>query len=64
VNDHFFEITGFKEMKNDPKDEDCMHPKIYKKLEKWYRENKYLIDPEEENEEDFWDGFVDWSSCY
>jgi len=61
VNDHFFEITGFKKMVNDPKDDDLMHPKIFKKLEKWYNEHKQFI--EEENEEDFWDGFVDWDAC-
>ena len=64
VNDNFLEITGFEEMKCNPKDDEQMHPRIYKKLEKWYRENKHLIDPEEESEEDFWDGFVDWDACY
>lgn len=60
VKDHLKEITGFSEMKTDPNDEEMFHPRLIKKLENWYEQNKSVIG--DENPEDFWDAFVDWEA--
>ena len=70
VKDNLERITGFKTYQVDPKDEDCMLPAQFDKIEAWYKENYNDIDPEdlrgnvEDDFEDFWDNFIDWTECY
>lgn len=60
VKDNLLQITGFKKITLDPKNDEQMHPKLTAKLQKWYDENKFRI--EDESEDDYWDEFVDWDA--
>lgn len=60
VKNNLKEITGFDKIVPDPKNDEMMHPKLIKRLKKWYTQHKSII-PEGE-EESFWYCFVDWEA--
>ena len=70
VKENLKSITGFDTFQVDPNDDECMLPAQFEKIKSWYVANYNDIDQEdlrgnlEDDFEDFWDNFIDWSECY
>jgi len=62
VKENLERITGFKTFMIDPKDDECMLPAQFDKIQEWFDKNE--ADIESADFEDFWDNFVNWGDCW